>query len=139
MLKALDLDLTQFWDDKELRELFPEQEGLGDLPATQIDKAEELQVKWGTDHGQLWTIGKHRLLCGDSTNADDVRRLMNGKRACLFATDPPYLVDYDGTNHPHKWNDPEEVKRRKNKDWSDKYSDVDSPVLGEALYDQFPR
>ena len=62
---------------------------------------------------------------------------MNGKRACLFATDPPYLVAYDGTNHPHKWNDSEELKRRKNKDWSDKYTDVDSPELGEALYDAF--
>ncbi len=47
--------------------------------------------------------------------------------------------DYDGTNHPHKWNDCAEVKRRKNKDWSDKYTDVDSPVLGEALYDSFVR
>src|SRR5450759_5406135 len=74
---------------------------------------------------------------GDSTNPDDVRRLMNGEKACLFATDPPYLVAYDGTNHPHKWNDSEELKRRKNKDWSDKYTDVDSPIDGEALYDGF--
>jgi hypothetical protein len=36
----------------------------------------------------------------DSTSAADVRRLMNGERAILFATDPPYLVDYDGSNHP---------------------------------------
>lgn len=62
---------------------------------------------------------------------------MNGQRACLFATDPPYLVAYDGTNHPHKWNASEELKRRKNKDWSDKYTDVDNPELGEALYDAF--
>ena len=62
---------------------------------------------------------------------------MTGKKACLFATDPPYLVAYDGTNHPHKWNDSEEIKRRKNKDWSDKYTDVDSPIDGEALYDGF--
>jgi len=40
------------------------------------------------------------LLCGDSTSESDVRRLMNGERAILFATDPPYLVDYDGSNHP---------------------------------------
>src|ERR1019366_10724633 len=88
-------------------------------PEAQIDRAAELQKKWGTERGQLWLIGQHRLLCGDSTNRDDVLRLMNGQRACLFATDPPYLVAYDGTNHPHKWNDSEEIKRRKNKDWSD--------------------
>ena len=50
--------------------------------------------------GDLWILGDHRLLCGDSTNREDVRRLMNGERAVLFATDPPYLVDYDGSNHP---------------------------------------
>jgi ParB-like chromosome segregation protein Spo0J len=45
--------------------------------------------------GDLWILGDHRLLCGDSTSHADVRRLMNGERAILFATDPPYLVDYD--------------------------------------------
>ena len=39
--------------------------------------------------GDLWILGDHRLLCGDSTSRDDVRRLMNGERAILFATDPP--------------------------------------------------
>jgi DNA modification methylase len=50
--------------------------------------------------GDLWVLGEHRLLCGDSTSGDDVKRLMNGELALLFATDPPYLVDYDGSNHP---------------------------------------
>jgi hypothetical protein len=57
--------------------------------------------------GDLWILGGNRLLCGDSTSAADVRRLMNGERAILFATDPPYLVDYDGSNHPTR-----------NMDWS---------------------
>src|SRR5512134_4144336 len=42
--------------------------------------------------GDLWLLGEHRLLCGDSTKADDVQRVMAGERAILFATDPPYLV-----------------------------------------------
>ena len=63
--------------------------------------------------GDLWILGDHRLLCGDSTSETDVRRLMNGERAVLFATDPPYLVDYDGSNHPTR-----------NKDWSQSYGNT---------------
>ena len=85
----------------------------------------------------MWLIGKHRLLCGDSTSESDVQRLMNGQRACLFATDPPYLVDSDGTNHPHRWTKTHGHRHPGDKDWSAKYADVDSPEKGEALYDAF--
>ncbi len=77
--------------------------------------------------GDLWILGDHRLLCGDSTSHDDVRRLMNGERAVLFATDPPYLVDYDGSNHPTR-----------NKDWSASYGTTwDDSSQGAELYDGF--
>ncbi|WP_299477124.1 ParB N-terminal domain-containing protein [uncultured Paracoccus sp.] len=77
--------------------------------------------------GDLWILGEHRLLCGDSTSHDDVRRLMNGERAVLFATDPPYLVDYDGSNHPTR-----------NKDWSTSYGTTwDDSSQGAELYDGF--
>ncbi|MEF9600893.1 ParB N-terminal domain-containing protein [Paracoccus sp. PXZ] len=77
--------------------------------------------------GDLWILGDHRLLCGDSTSHDDVRRLMNGERAVLFATDPPYLVDYDGSNHPTG-----------NKDWSQSYGVTwDDSSQGAELYDGF--
>ena len=77
--------------------------------------------------GDLWLLGTHRLLCGDSTSAADVRRLMNGERAVLFATDPPYLVDYDGSNHPTR-----------NKDWSASYGTTwDDSSQGAELYDGF--
>ena len=133
-LEEYDLALTGF-SEKELDEL------LGATPIVapepQIDRADELQQKWATERGQLWLIGEHRLLCGDSTAEADVTRLMDGKRAVLFATDPPYLVDYDGTNHPHKWTATHGRQHPGDKDWSDKYSDVDSPELGEKLYDAF--
>lgn len=53
-----------------------------------------------TQLGDVIVLGVHRLMCGDSTSTADIRRLMDGQRASLFATDPPYLVGYDGTNHP---------------------------------------
>lgn len=68
----------------------------------QIDKADELLQKWQVERGQLWVIpsksgrGEHRLLCGDSTNADDVARVMAGERAVCMWTDPPYGVSYVG-------------------------------------------
>ena len=63
-----------------------------DGPEAQTDRADELKDKWGTALGQLWGIGSHRLLCGDSTDAATVLLLMAGEKARLMATDPPYGV-----------------------------------------------
>jgi DNA modification methylase len=49
-----------------------------------------------TEVGDLWVLGEHRLLCGDATNADDVRRALDGRLADLVWTDPPYGVSYTG-------------------------------------------
>jgi len=63
--------------------------------------------------GDLWLLGDHRLLCGDSTNLDDVHRVMDGSKAALVATDPPYCVDYTG-----------ERPNDAGKDWSGSYDEV---------------
>lgn len=99
-LKELDfdLDLTGFNPD-ELAGIILDGE-----PATegdtepQTDRAEELRERWGVEEGQLWALGDHRLLCGDSTKADDVARVMNGQLAELVVTDPPYGVSYADKN-----------------------------------------
>jgi DNA modification methylase len=55
-----------------------------------------------TKPGDLYLLGNHRLLCGDSTKKADVERLMDGKKADIIFTDPPYNVDYDYNFHPDK-------------------------------------
>ncbi|MBF0116442.1 MAG: site-specific DNA-methyltransferase [Magnetococcales bacterium] len=91
--------------------------------------------------GDLWVLGEHRLLCGDSTKAEDVIRLMNGERAILFATDPPYLVDYTGGNHPPSRVNPVTGKRRGGgKDWTDTYGKTwDDADQGPELYQGYMR
>ena len=82
----------------ELQKLLLQAEGIR-TGLTDPDEVPEVKDFVSTP-GTLWALGDHRLLCGDSTNADDVDRLFGDEMAALLATDPPYLVDYDGANHP---------------------------------------
>ena len=79
--------------------------------------------------GDLWLLGPHRLLCGDSTEAATVERLMASERAVAMFTDPPYLVNYDGGNHPQTWGaDGRTISSKdKTKHW-DAYRDHDQAV-----------
>jgi len=80
-----------------------------------------------TRPGDLWLLGDHRFLCGDSTKDADVQRLMAGKRAVLLATDPPYCVDYTGMDRPIHDGKPS------GKDWSRLYREVEIEDLGRFL------
>lgn len=62
-----------------------------------FDVDAELQKPTITKAGDVWTLGRHRLVCGDSTKAETFELLMGGRRANLVVTDPPYNVDYEGT------------------------------------------
>jgi len=67
---------------------------LQDAPEPEIDKAEELRVKWGVESGQLWQLGEHRLICGDSTNIELYKKLFIDEKSTMIWTDPPYGVSY---------------------------------------------
>jgi DNA modification methylase len=77
--------------------------------------------------GDLWTLGDHRLLCGDSTKAEDLARLMGGEQAVLWSTDPPYCVNYTGKDRPIHDGKPS------GKDWSHVYREIDIEDLGTFL------
>jgi len=79
------------FDEKELAKL-----AAANAPEVTEDDVPEPPADPITQPGDLWLLGKHRLLCGDSTKLDDVERLMNKERADLLLTDPPYNVDYTG-------------------------------------------
>jgi len=77
-------------------------DGPGELvdPPAQVDRAAELQAKWGTQAGQAWQIGPHRLVCGDCREKAVVGRLWadGGPKLRMVWTDPPYGVDYAAKN-----------------------------------------
>jgi DNA modification methylase len=84
------------------------------------DEPPEIPV---SQQGDLWILGQHRLLCGDSTKASDVARVLDGEHAVLLATDPPYCVDYTGADRPND----------SGKDWSHVYREIDIKDLGTFL------
>jgi hypothetical protein len=85
------------FDDREIDRLLRSIEQETELTDPGAEEPSEHPV---TQRGDLWILGEHRILCGDSTSAEDMARLMAGETAVLLATDPPYLVDYDRANHP---------------------------------------
>ena len=91
--EAFDLSLTGF-DDTEIADLFGDE---SDVQEDDFDVDEELEKPTFSKAGDVWTLGRHRLVCGDSTKAETFATLMQGRKANLVVTDPPYNVNYEGT------------------------------------------
>ena len=90
-----DVSLTGF-DPEELEDLFRD-DVKGGVKEDDFDVEAELKKPTFSKAGDLWMLGEHRLFCGDSTKPDTFDLLMNGKKANLVVTDPPYNVDYKGS------------------------------------------
>ena len=90
-----DVSLTGF-DPEELEDLFRD-DVKGGVKEDDFDVEAELKKPTFSKTGDLWMLGEHRLFCGDSTKPETFDLLMNGKKANLVVTDPPYNVDYKGS------------------------------------------
>lgn len=98
-LKELDFDLelTGF-DEKELDSIFNK---IGEGEITEDDFDGELPEEPKAKLGDIYQLGNHRLMCGDSTNENDVKNLVGEQKMDLLITDPPYNVDYTGKTKKH--------------------------------------
>lgn len=75
-----------------------------EIPGEEEEPVEVTEDNWDkplpedprSKRGDIWQLGRHRLMCGDSTSAENVEKLMDGEKADLLVTDPPYNVDYQG-------------------------------------------
>ena len=94
-LEAADFNtlLTGF-DEDELSKLF---DNGNETEDDDFDVDAELEKPAVAQSGDVWLLGRHRLVCGDSTKADTFEKLMDGKKANLVITDPPYNVNYEGS------------------------------------------
>ena len=105
--------LANEWDIDELQDWGMEIESLDEPLVNKediednyniIEKAEQIKNPI-TEFGDIWELGKHRLMCGDSIKSDDIKILMDGEKADMVFTDPPYNVNYKGTKKQGILND----------------------------------
>lgn len=94
--EAFDVSLTGF-DEKEISDLFKDSDGTG-AEDDDFDLSAALEQAAFVEQGDVWTVGRHRVMCGDATVAEDVQKLMDGKKANLILTDPPYGVSFQSAD-----------------------------------------
>jgi len=96
------VDLAGIFDDDEIKRLLDSvaQGNPAEDPGAEMDRADELQEKWGCELGQVWEAGAHRIACGDCLDIALVERLLAGQRCHICWTDPPWNVAMGESNHP---------------------------------------
>ncbi len=94
--EAFDVSLTGF-EEQEISDLFKEEYDTG-AEDDDFDLSAALEKASFVERGDVWTVGRHRLMCGDATSAEDVSKLMDGRKANLILTDPPYGVSFQSSN-----------------------------------------
>lgn len=94
--EAFNVSLTGF-DEKELADLFNDGSD-SDAEDDDYDLSAALEKAAFVERGDIWTVGRHRLMCGDATSAEDVAALMDGRKANLILTDPPYGVSFKSSS-----------------------------------------
>ena len=94
--EGFDIDFLGF-DDKEVADLFANSTK-SDVKDDEYNLTEALEKAAFVQRGDIWTVGKHRLMCGDATSAEDVSALMSGNKANLILTDPPYGVSFKSSS-----------------------------------------
>ena len=93
---GFDLAMTGF-DEKEIADLFSDGTD-SEAKDDDFDLTAALEKAAFVQHGDIWTVGRHRLMCGDATSSDDVGRLMGNVKANLILTDPPYGVSFKSSS-----------------------------------------
>ena len=91
-----DVSLTGFETD-EIADLFAGDKE-SDVKDDEFDLTAALEKASFVERGDIWTVGRHRLMCGDATTAEDVAKLMDGRKANLIVTDPPYGVSFKSSS-----------------------------------------
>lgn len=90
-------DLQMKFDPIMLQEYGLEVDKAEDFDTKEVEEVETpTEVQTRVKPGEIWQLGDHRLICGDSTKADDVNALLDGNKADLLLTDPPYNMNYTG-------------------------------------------
>lgn len=85
------------FDESELADLFGKDD-TSDVKDDDYDLSAALEKAAFVEKGDIWTVGRHRLMCGDATVSEDVEALMDGKKANLVITDPPYNVAFESSD-----------------------------------------